>query len=82
VPEAPPPAPTEGEVPLLADEPQLAQDESYGADERALNEFVGLHPMCSMGKPTHSNTHINPACALRNSAFTHSWNGATLLHRP
>ena len=47
--------------PLLAEEASTAADESYGADERALNEFISLHPMLSMGKPNHSNTHTNPA---------------------
>jgi len=51
VPDSPPPrAPPSAEQPLLQQEAAIAADEGYGADERALNDFLTLHPMLSMGK--------------------------------
>ena len=49
VPETPPTraASSDATAPLLQSEAAVAPDESYGADERALNDFLTLHPMLS-----------------------------------
>lgn len=61
VPDAPPEAPSAlpGALPpLLADEASIAPDESYGADEKALNDFVALHPMLSMEATSHKTLQL------------------------
>lgn len=57
VPSAPPARPVGSPPPLFASESSIAPDESYGADEKALNSFVGLHPMLSMGKTRALKQH-------------------------
>lgn len=56
--DAPPSVSSQSSPPLLSDEAAVAMDESYGADERALNEFVGLHPMCSMEATSYKTMQL------------------------
>ena len=44
--------------PLLSTDARLAADESYGADERALNEFLMLHPMLSFEATSHKTMQL------------------------
>lgn len=46
VPDAPPPP--SSSTSLLSVTPNIGADEAYGDDERALNDFLRLHPMLSM----------------------------------
>lgn len=49
VPNAPPPAvSTQSVRPLLSDVAGISADELYGNDERALNQFLTLHPMLAL----------------------------------
>ena len=58
IPDAPPEraTPAGAPLPLLQAEATVALDESYGADERALNDFLTLHPMLSFGAIAAQNT--------------------------
>jgi len=47
------PAPSSSNGSLLLDEASIGADEAYGADERALNDFLHVHPMLSMGTLHH-----------------------------
>ena len=59
VPEAPPARPSPlGGASFLSREASVAPDESYGADERALNDFIALHPMCSMEATSHKTMQL------------------------
>ena len=48
VPDGPLPPSSSSTNSLLSEIPNIAADEEYGADERALNEFLRVHPMLSM----------------------------------
>ena len=51
---------------LLSESASIGADEEYGEDERQLNEFLRLHPMCSLYVPTN-RTHscaVTRACLL------------------
>lgn len=58
VPTAPPTASTDSSPPLLSAEAAVALDESYGADERALNDLLSLHPMCSMEATSYKTMQL------------------------
>jgi hypothetical protein len=48
VPEAPPPSRSKPPVDLLSSTHGIDADEEYSSDEKMLNEFTKMHPMCSM----------------------------------
>ena len=48
VPEAPPPSRSKPPVDLLSSTHGIDADEEYSRDEKMLNEFTKMHPMCSM----------------------------------
>lgn len=59
VPYAPPMgAPPNAQQPLLSKEASVAADESYGADEKALNNFLALHPMLSFDATSHKTMQL------------------------
>lgn len=57
VPAAPPSASSEPRA-MLSSEASIAPDESYGADERALNDFVCLHPMMSLNATSYKTMQL------------------------
>ena len=55
----PPPKPKpDALVPVLQARPGLDADEAYGEQEKALSEFLRLHPMLSLNVYAHSNRQL------------------------
>lgn len=62
--EAPPPEPL-GPKPLLSSTYKKDDAEEYGADERALNEFIKLHPLLSLELTSSKTLEIIASCSER-----------------
>jgi hypothetical protein len=62
--------PKRDETAFLQSVPNVAPDESYGNDERQLNDFLIKHPMCSL-EATSQKTLAVVSSVLKSNGFCH-----------